>query len=135
MARRIVIAVGTKKGLFVLDGRPSAKRLELRGPVLPGDADEFGADRSAVLRRRDDRSRCRSPTLVRNDGAGEQRPGKEIQTHEIGSTASQQASTSRLFMRSAQLPHISSRRSIEMPGRSLVLGDPVSASSTRMCFR
>src|SRR5260370_4639243 len=36
MASRVVVAVGTKKGLFVFEGRPSAKRLELRGPFFPG---------------------------------------------------------------------------------------------------
>jgi hypothetical protein len=36
MAKRVLIAVGTKKGLFVLEGRPSSKRLELRGPFFPG---------------------------------------------------------------------------------------------------
>ncbi|HET6882775.1 MAG TPA: hypothetical protein VFI31_21585 [Pirellulales bacterium] len=36
MADRIVVAVGTKKGLFVLEGSPSARRLELRGPFFPG---------------------------------------------------------------------------------------------------
>src|SRR5260370_29523219 len=36
MASRVVIAVGTKKGLFVLEGSTSAKRLELRGPFFAG---------------------------------------------------------------------------------------------------
>jgi hypothetical protein len=36
MAKRVVVAVGTKKGLFVLEGSTSAKRLELRGPFFPG---------------------------------------------------------------------------------------------------
>ena len=36
MASRVVVAVGTKKGLFVLEGSTSAKRLELRGPFFPG---------------------------------------------------------------------------------------------------
>jgi photosystem II stability/assembly factor-like uncharacterized protein len=36
MASRVVVAVGTKKGLFILEGSTSAKRLELRGPFFPG---------------------------------------------------------------------------------------------------
>lgn len=36
MADRIVVAVGTKKGLFVLEGGAAARRLELRGPFFPG---------------------------------------------------------------------------------------------------
>ena len=36
MASRVVVAVGTKKGLFVFEGSPSAKRLELRGPFFGG---------------------------------------------------------------------------------------------------
>src|SRR5229473_2621856 len=36
MASRVVVAVGTKKGLFVLEGSTGAKRLELRGPFFPG---------------------------------------------------------------------------------------------------
>ncbi len=36
MASRVVVAVGTKKGLFVLEGSTSAKRPELRGPFFPG---------------------------------------------------------------------------------------------------
>ena len=36
MASRIVVAVGTKKGLFVFEGSTSAKRLELRGPFFAG---------------------------------------------------------------------------------------------------
>src|SRR5260370_23907505 len=36
MASRVVIAVGTKKGLFVLEGSTGAKRLELRGPFFAG---------------------------------------------------------------------------------------------------
>jgi hypothetical protein len=36
MAARVVVAVGTKKGLFVLEGSSGAKRLELRGPFFPG---------------------------------------------------------------------------------------------------
>src|SRR4029077_17695701 len=36
MSSRVVVAVGTKKGLFVLEGRPGAKRLDLRGPFFPG---------------------------------------------------------------------------------------------------
>lgn len=36
MAARIVVAVGTKKGLFVFEGSPSAKKLEMRGPFFPG---------------------------------------------------------------------------------------------------
>ncbi|HEV3006248.1 MAG TPA: hypothetical protein VGX78_17395 [Pirellulales bacterium] len=36
MASRLLVAVGTKKGLFVLEGGKGAKRLELRGPFFPG---------------------------------------------------------------------------------------------------
>jgi hypothetical protein len=36
MASRVVVAVGTKKGLFVLEGSTSAKRPELRGPFFAG---------------------------------------------------------------------------------------------------
>ncbi len=36
MVSRVVVAVGTKKGLFVLEGSASAKRLELRGPFFQG---------------------------------------------------------------------------------------------------
>lgn len=36
MAARVVVAVGTKKGLFVLEGSTAAKRLELRGPFFAG---------------------------------------------------------------------------------------------------
>src|SRR4029077_18030560 len=36
MAGRVVVAVGTKKGLFMLEGSTGAKRLELRGPFFPG---------------------------------------------------------------------------------------------------
>jgi hypothetical protein len=36
MVSRVVVAVGTKKGLFVLEGSPGAKRLELRGPFFQG---------------------------------------------------------------------------------------------------
>lgn len=36
MPPRVVIAVGTKKGLFVLTGSTAAKRLEMRGPFFPG---------------------------------------------------------------------------------------------------
>src|SRR5258708_19339792 len=36
MASRVVVAVGTKKGLFVFAGSPGAKRLELRGPFFGG---------------------------------------------------------------------------------------------------
>jgi hypothetical protein len=32
----VVVVVGTKKGLFVFEGSPGAKRLELRGPFFPG---------------------------------------------------------------------------------------------------
>jgi hypothetical protein len=36
MASRVIVAVGTKKGLFVFEGSPGAKRLELRGPFFAG---------------------------------------------------------------------------------------------------
>src|SRR5215471_15656881 len=36
MPARAVVAVGTKKGLFVFEGSSSAKRLALRGPFFPG---------------------------------------------------------------------------------------------------
>lgn len=36
MPARVVVAVGTKKGLFVLEGSTGAKRLDLRGPFFPG---------------------------------------------------------------------------------------------------
>ncbi|HUY35544.1 MAG TPA: hypothetical protein VMV69_22565 [Pirellulales bacterium] len=36
MTSRVLVAVGTKKGLFVLEGAPGAKRLELRGPFFAG---------------------------------------------------------------------------------------------------
>lgn len=36
MPGRVVVAVGTKKGLFVFEGSTSARRLELRGPFFPG---------------------------------------------------------------------------------------------------
>jgi len=36
MAGRMVVAVGTKKGLFVFEGGSGAKRLELRGPFFEG---------------------------------------------------------------------------------------------------
>jgi hypothetical protein len=36
MAAKLVVAVGTKKGLFVFVGSTAAKRLELRGPFFPG---------------------------------------------------------------------------------------------------
>jgi hypothetical protein len=36
MPARLIVAVGTKKGLFVLEGSPSAKRLSIRGPFFPG---------------------------------------------------------------------------------------------------
>jgi hypothetical protein len=36
MAERVVVAVGTKKGLFVFEGSASARKLELRGPFFPG---------------------------------------------------------------------------------------------------
>src|SRR6185436_2743730 len=33
---RVLVAVGTKKGLFVLEGSTTARRFELRGPFFPG---------------------------------------------------------------------------------------------------
>lgn len=36
IASRVVVAVGTKKGLFVLEGPAAARRVELRGPFFPG---------------------------------------------------------------------------------------------------
>src|SRR5487761_1605616 len=36
MAARVVVAVGTKKGMFVLEGSTASKRLELRGPFFAG---------------------------------------------------------------------------------------------------
>ena len=36
MAAKLVVAVGTKKGLFVFAGSTAAKRFELRGPFFPG---------------------------------------------------------------------------------------------------
>ncbi|MBI3861743.1 MAG: exo-alpha-sialidase [Planctomycetia bacterium] len=36
MAGRVVVAVGTKKGLFVFSGSTGARRLESRGPFFPG---------------------------------------------------------------------------------------------------
>lgn len=36
MAGRVVVAVGTKKGMFVLEGSTGARKLELRGPFFPG---------------------------------------------------------------------------------------------------
>lgn len=36
MAARVVVAVGTKKGMFVLAGSSSASRLEVRGPFFAG---------------------------------------------------------------------------------------------------
>jgi hypothetical protein len=36
MASRLVVAVGTKKGLFVLEGAAGSRRLDLRGPFFPG---------------------------------------------------------------------------------------------------
>ena len=36
MRNRIVVTVATKKGLFVLEGSPTAKKLELRGPFFAG---------------------------------------------------------------------------------------------------
>lgn len=35
-SERLVVAVGTKKGLFVLEGPVRGKKLELRGPFFPG---------------------------------------------------------------------------------------------------
>src|SRR5688572_19358259 len=36
MPARNVVMVGTRKGLFVLEGAASSKKLELRGPFFPG---------------------------------------------------------------------------------------------------
>ncbi len=36
MAARVVVAVGTKKGLFTLEGSAGSKKLALRGPFFPG---------------------------------------------------------------------------------------------------
>ena len=36
MADRVVLAVGTKKGLFVAEGSRTRKRFDLRGPFGPG---------------------------------------------------------------------------------------------------
>lgn len=36
MAGRVVVAVGTKKGMFVLEGGTAARKLELRGPFFAG---------------------------------------------------------------------------------------------------
>jgi photosystem II stability/assembly factor-like uncharacterized protein len=36
MADRLIVAVGTKKGLFVFEGGATARRFELRGPFFPG---------------------------------------------------------------------------------------------------
>ncbi|HVX64359.1 MAG TPA: hypothetical protein VHC19_27295 [Pirellulales bacterium] len=36
MPDRLVVAVGTKKGLFVFEGGTAARRLEMRGPFFPG---------------------------------------------------------------------------------------------------
>ncbi|HEX5443134.1 MAG TPA: hypothetical protein VFW87_04860, partial [Pirellulales bacterium] len=36
MASRVVVAVGTKKGMFVFEGGTAARRLELRGPFFAG---------------------------------------------------------------------------------------------------
>src|SRR4026209_1726834 len=36
MASRMVVAVGTKKGMFVLEGNTGAKKLEVRGPFFAG---------------------------------------------------------------------------------------------------
>jgi hypothetical protein len=36
MASRVVVASGTKKGMFVLEGKSGAQRLELRGPFFAG---------------------------------------------------------------------------------------------------
>jgi hypothetical protein len=36
MSARVVVAVGTKKGLFVLEGSTAARRLEVRGPFFAG---------------------------------------------------------------------------------------------------
>jgi hypothetical protein len=38
MAERVVLAIGTKKGLFVAEGAKARKRFELRGPFAPGVA-------------------------------------------------------------------------------------------------
>src|SRR3990172_4693878 len=54
MASRVVVAVGTKKGLFVFEGSSRAKRLELRGPYFQG------TPLNAVLIDR----RSRTPKLV-----------------------------------------------------------------------
>lgn len=36
MGKRIVVAVGTRKGLFVVEGKGGGRRMELRGPFFPG---------------------------------------------------------------------------------------------------
>jgi hypothetical protein len=54
MAARAVVAVGTKKGLFVLEGSTSARRLEPRGPFFAG----YGVNAILIDRR------ARTPRLV-----------------------------------------------------------------------
>ncbi len=47
MASRVVVAVGTKKGLFIFEGGPTARRLDLRGPFFAG----FGVSAALIDRR------------------------------------------------------------------------------------
>ena len=39
MADRVVLMIGTRKGVFVAEGSKSRKRFDLRGPFGPGVAD------------------------------------------------------------------------------------------------
>ena len=82
MAGRVVVAVGTKKGLFVLEGSPAARKLELRGPFFPGmPLNTVLIDRRSKTPKVDGRAQL---ALVRHDDPGEQRPGQEVQADEIG---------------------------------------------------
>src|SRR4051794_21794966 len=38
MSERVILAIGTKKGLFVAEGAKTRRRFELRGPFSPGVA-------------------------------------------------------------------------------------------------
>ena len=82
MASRVVVAVGTKKGLFVLEGKARREAPRIARPVLRGNADQRGADRSPFEDA--EAARCAELAVVRHDDSGEQGPGEEIQADEIG---------------------------------------------------
>jgi hypothetical protein len=65
MAERLILCIGTKKGLFIAESAKTRRKFELRGPFRPGVECLLGPDRPA--RRKAENLRLQLLPILRNE--------------------------------------------------------------------